>query len=825
LAPEHSLQARSAPGSITVDGNLGEWANLPFFPFDASAAQYVGGAIAGPSDTSSALSIAWDGSHLYVAAVMTDDILIADSASIWDDDSLEVAIDGARDGRCCGPDDHQFTIALDGRFADFGAVIAASSSAVRFAAAVQGSSYRIEMAIPMISLTSLPVVSGTVMGINLGLNDDDDGGRRDKRLVWVGNSTLDFANLGSLVFVTAGPAVPTGTPTATRTRTATTPPGSTATATTTAPPSATPTTTGTPSSTRTAAPATPSATSTAAISVTPSPTAQATRSAGERLADLESSIVTLEGRIRTILDILQRAGRFPESRGVATPAGTPRPGRAVGDPAAYFQAVNCGGPAYTAQNGDLYSADQIYTAGSWGYLSGQTAAVGNAIANTNDDPLYQTERYNLTGYSFDVPAGSYQVVLRFAETYQYAVNRGRIFDVKIENEIAVKDLDILARAGPFAALDLTFSGVVSDGQLNITFVASAGVAKINAIVVRGAGPPGPTPTPSLDDRTSAVSARLTELETIVSAILAIFQTTIQTPTATVTATPTAAPTVTSPPGTPTRTFTPAPTRTPTVTRTRTATPGGPTPTAHVARKKGVAGGENPEAMRELGITWSYIWYPAPNNFNTVYEHVPMIWGRDYNPTTVTQIAASHPGSYWLIWNEPDYWQQANIQPGQAAQLYRSLRSLIKTTDPAAKLIVGGVYNLNTAWLTSFRQEYFRLYNEWPAVEGWHVHHYVGRAEYSSAVWRERLQAVRDWMAANGGAVELWLTEFGCLNSEDVAMQIMADQTPWLDAQPWLTRYSWYAAFASGPGCPDCSGSLFYPDYTLTDTGQLYRQVP
>ena len=34
--------------------------------------------------------------------------------------------------------------------------------------------------------------------------------------------------------------------------------------------------------------------------------------------------------------------------------------------------------------------------GSWGYLSGQASQAAQAIANTDDDPLYQSERYNLT---------------------------------------------------------------------------------------------------------------------------------------------------------------------------------------------------------------------------------------------------------------------------------------------------------------------------------------------------------------------------------------------------------------------------------------------
>jgi hypothetical protein len=358
--------------------------------------------------------------------------------------------------------------------------------------------------------------------------------------------------------------------------------------------------------------------------------------------------------------------------------------------------------------------------------------------------------------------------------------------------------------------------------LNIAFVPTSGVATINAIMVKGIDYAGPTPTPSAGDRMGDIGAKLTELETMLAAIIDIFSSTRSAPTATPTATATVRPPTATVPAQP-ATATPTPTRT--LTRTPTSTPGGPPEIARTSPKKGVGGGENPEMLREIGVSWAYIWYIAANNFNSVYQHVPMIWGKDYDAATVTQVARSHPGSYWLIWNEPDYWQQANISPEQAAQLYRTLRPLIKSADPTAKLIVGGVFNLNVGWLTSFRSEYYRLYNEWPQVEGWHVHHYVGRTDYNTTAWRTALQAVRDWMPANGGVVELWLTEFGCLNSDAVAEQIMAEQVPWLEAQSWITRYAWYAVFATGPGCPSCTGSLFGDDGTLTNLGRLYRNLP
>jgi len=250
-------------------------------------------------------------------------------------------------------------------------------------------------------------------------------------------------------------------------------------------------------------------------------------------------------------------------------------------------------------------------------------------------------------------------------------------------------------------------------------------------------------------------------------------------------------------------------------------------------KKGV-GGEGDSIATKLGISWAFSWSLCEECFNEEYEHVPMIWGKDYDPTQVSHLARQHPGSHWLIWNEPNYWRQANITPTEAAQIYHDLRPLIKKADPNAKLIVGGVLYLDTGWLTDFRNEYHQLYNEWPVVEGWHVHHYVGANEYgdgktiTASEWRRRLETVRDWMnkVENGGPVELWLTEFGCLNSEPVDFQIMQDQISWLESQSWLTRYAWYATWSDGSGCPGCTGSLLESNapYNLTRLGQYYASI-
>ena len=117
-------------------------------------------------------------------------------------------------------------------------------------------------------------------------------------------------------------------------------------------------------------------------------------------------------------------------------------------------------------------------------LGGQTAAFPNSgIAGTEQDAVYQTVRFDLQGYRFAMPNGPCRVTLRFCEP---AYNRAgqRVFGVKLQGREVLQGLDIFARVGRNAALDLVFDDVaVTDGQLRIDFVHEVEYPCIAAIEV------------------------------------------------------------------------------------------------------------------------------------------------------------------------------------------------------------------------------------------------------------------------------------------------------------------------------------------------------
>jgi hypothetical protein len=200
--------------------------------------------------------------------------------------------------------------------------------------------------------------------------------------------------------------------------------------------------------------------------------------------------------------------RLQPSAGTKIGGGTaqlpPHRGGQGGPGGLYLYRVNCGGPAYTDANGNLWLADREKKSNdTWGCISWTAQFPGmpanyasqrytnDPIAGTADWPLYQTFRYGLQQlrYEFPVPDGDYQVELYFIEPW-WGTGGGmnctgwRLFDVAVNNKTVIKNLDIWKEAGHDRLLKKTVSVHVTGGQLQISFPhIAAGQAIISAIAI------------------------------------------------------------------------------------------------------------------------------------------------------------------------------------------------------------------------------------------------------------------------------------------------------------------------------------------------------
>jgi hypothetical protein len=139
--------------------------------------------------------------------------------------------------------------------------------------------------------------------------------------------------------------------------------------------------------------------------------------------------------------------------------------------------INAGGAAVTDADGHAWTADTYFSGASL------TFGVGQPISGTTNDALYQDVRYGSNfSYALPVTNGTYTVVLHVAELYYNAAGK-RVFNVAAEGTPVLRNVDVWAEAGQFAALTKTMNVRVTDGVLDLSFMSVSDNANVSAIEI------------------------------------------------------------------------------------------------------------------------------------------------------------------------------------------------------------------------------------------------------------------------------------------------------------------------------------------------------
>jgi hypothetical protein len=168
------------------------------------------------------------------------------------------------------------------------------------------------------------------------------------------------------------------------------------------------------------------------------------------------------------------SGAVTDTRGNATASATLDTFAVNIREAPSLTAVNTGGAVYTdTDTGIQYAADTATSPHP--ALTGTSTArsVSAAIANTNDDTLFQSYRTGKDfGYNVSLASGNYTIELQFVETYWTSAGKRR-FDVHLEGQQVITDLDLFTAAGGTNnAYTATRNVTVTDGQLNLRLESS-----------------------------------------------------------------------------------------------------------------------------------------------------------------------------------------------------------------------------------------------------------------------------------------------------------------------------------------------------------------
>ena len=175
-------------------------------------------------------------------------------------------------------------------------------------------------------------------------------------------------------------------------------------------------------------------------------------------------------------------------------------------------AISLGDPRYFRDNtGMVWFPDQPYRTGSYGFIGGspfkmkdsnrQKFGTDKNILGTFNDPIYQTQDVGLESYKLDVPDGNYLLTLHFAELLGEASNsslpynldanvrkevqEARVFDVLLNGEPLMKNVDLSKKPGNARPLKKEFTVKLKKGQgIELSFKSQTGAPVLNALQLK-----------------------------------------------------------------------------------------------------------------------------------------------------------------------------------------------------------------------------------------------------------------------------------------------------------------------------------------------------
>ncbi len=138
----------------------------------------------GPADCSASFRAMYDNDNLYILVDVNDDELKHDSPEFYFDDGVEVFIDADNSKATShGDNDHTYDFVWDAATPVMGKRGEAVNDGTQFAFAKTDKGYRLEVLFPWATLKGKPLPGG-MYGLDIHVNDDDDGGERDTKLTW-----------------------------------------------------------------------------------------------------------------------------------------------------------------------------------------------------------------------------------------------------------------------------------------------------------------------------------------------------------------------------------------------------------------------------------------------------------------------------------------------------------------------------------------------------------------------------------------------------------------------------------------------------------------
>ncbi|RZW14127.1 MAG: hypothetical protein EX260_10945, partial [Desulfobulbaceae bacterium] len=177
---------------ITIDGSVDDiWSTAQSYSID----QLASGSISDGADLSGSFRTMWDDTYFYTLIEVNDESIVNDGAFVDDDDFVAWFIDPdySHGTSYDGVNDYHLGIRVEDAVQFTGIPSETDTTGLLYSVNNGSGSYEIEIAMPWTTLGVTPS-SGSLVGFEVKISDDDDGGSRDARLVWNDPADLAYTN-------------------------------------------------------------------------------------------------------------------------------------------------------------------------------------------------------------------------------------------------------------------------------------------------------------------------------------------------------------------------------------------------------------------------------------------------------------------------------------------------------------------------------------------------------------------------------------------------------------------------------------------------------
>ncbi|KAI0313320.1 hypothetical protein OF83DRAFT_562929 [Amylostereum chailletii] len=218
---------------------------------------------------------------------------------------------------------------------------------------------------------------------------------------------------------------------------------------------------------------------------------------------------------------------------------------------------------------------------------------------------------------------------------------------------------------------------------------------------------------------------------------------------------------------------------------------------------------------ELSFYYNWDYHLASGQTTGGLSYAPMLWGNKdlaaFKSTVVSGFAR-----YALGFNEPDLAGQANLSPGDAANLWKQYLEPLRSQGYR---LISPATTTGTGWLTNFNTACAGGCN-YDAIA---VHAYAA----DTTTFEGIVSAYRTF------GKNVWVTEFACQDysgagkvcTQAETSSFMAATTSWMQEQSWITAYFWFAPMTptqlSAIGVNPTNALVADGGVSLTALGQQY----